>query len=311
MTATTATTARPLTVWQAAWRLVRFRPWLYGAAFLTSLAYESVPIASGIILKALFDGLTGAALVGLNAPTLIALLVAVEGARIGALLLGYWSWSTSTYTFSALPRRNLLDWLFRGPGSRALPGSSGELISRFRDDVEELYNYLEGWIDLGPTVIRTVVALAIMLAIDPLVTTVVSLPLVAIVAATDALGGRITTYRQASRAAAGRVSGFLGEIFGAVQTIQAGAAEGRVAAHFDRLSEGRRRVAQRDSLLTGLLGSFNGNVVALGTALTLLLVGRSLRAGSFTVGDLALFVTYLAWATELPYWVGEMIARHK
>ena len=43
----------------------------------------------------------------------------------------------------------------------------------------------------------------------------------------------------------------------------------------------------------------------------LVLSGSRLQAGTFTVGDLALFTTYLFQLTDLLHYVGEMIARHK
>jgi ATP-binding cassette subfamily B protein len=58
------------------------------------------------------------------------------------------------------------------------------------------------------------------------------------------------------------------------------------------LSVRRRQAAVRDSLLTALLqGSFW--LVNLGTGFILIAAARAMRSGSFTVGDLALFVYYL------------------
>ncbi len=242
--------ATHLTTWGAAWRLVRCRPGVYALAVLLGCVYECMPILTGLALRAFFDRLTGSAPAGLNAWSLLGLLLASEVAH--ALTLVAWDISgvTSAYTFGSLLRRNLLAWLFQGPGARALPDSSGESVSRFRDDVDEFYNYLEGWIDLVPTVVRTGVALAIMLAIDPALTVAVLVPLLAIVATTNLAGARVQRYRAASRAAAGRVAGFIGEVFGAVGAINANGAEERAGAHFDRLNEARAGAALRDTVAT-------------------------------------------------------------
>src|SRR3989441_9153777 len=49
--------------------------------------------------------------------------------------------------------------------------------------------------------------------------------------------------------------------------------------------------------------------VNLGTGLILLLAGQSIRTGSFTVGDFALFVFYLSLVTEAMTTIGNFSAR--
>jgi ATP-binding cassette, subfamily B, bacterial len=45
--------------------------------------------------------------------------------------------------------------------------------------------------------------------------------------------------------------------------------------------------------------------------LVLLLAAASMRAGTFTVGDLALFTTYVGWLAALPRWIGFLLTRHR
>ena len=50
----------------------------------------------------------------------------------------------------ALLRKNLFEHILQRPGARAVPGSPGEAISRFRDDVAEISNFMaESLILLG------------------------------------------------------------------------------------------------------------------------------------------------------------------
>jgi ABC-type multidrug transport system fused ATPase/permease subunit len=296
---------------QAALHWLRYRPGLYLLNLLAGMAYESVPLATGLILRAFFDSVSHGAAAGPNAWSLLVLLVVAEGAHALASVAWGWIGFSCAYIYSALLRRNLLGWLFGGPGSRTLPGASGEVVSRLRDDVEQFWLYMEVWVDLAPTVVRSAIALAIMAAIQPLVTLVVFLPLVAIVGLVQLASNRITTYREANREATAAVTAFIGEAAAAVAMLKAAAAEERATAHFAQLNAARGRAALRDTVLGSLLDSFNGNAAAVGTGLILLLVGSQLRAGSFTVGDLALFVTYMAWTEELPFWVGEVITRYR
>ena len=61
------------------------------------------------------------------------------------------------------------------------------------------------------------------------------------VALTNGLGQRIQTYRCINREATGRVTGFLGELFGAAQAIKVTTTEANAVHHFDGLSEVRRK----------------------------------------------------------------------
>jgi ATP-binding cassette, subfamily B, bacterial len=53
------------------------------------------------------------------------------------------------------------------------------------------------------------------------------------------------------------------------------------------------------------------NTVNIGTGLILLLGAQSMRAGSFTVGDFALFVSYLGFVTELTGFTGQFLTQWK
>jgi ATP-binding cassette subfamily B protein len=88
-------------------------------------------------------------------------------------------------------------------------------------------------------------------------------------------------------------------------------AERRAVAHFRELSEARRRAALKDQLLTSLLDSFNVNTVNLGLGLILILSASAMRSGTFTVGDFALFASYIGWVAGLPRWIGRLITRAK
>jgi ATP-binding cassette subfamily B protein len=67
-------------------------------------------------------------------------------------------------------------------------------------------------------------------------------------------------------------------------------------------------VAVRDSVFGELLNAFNVNVVHLGTGLVLLLGAQAIGDGTFTVGDLALFVVYLDQLGWYPAEIGRLIS---
>ncbi|MDQ3699390.1 MAG: ABC transporter ATP-binding protein/permease [Chloroflexota bacterium] len=297
--------------WALIWRILVYRPRLYAANVLLWGLMHSLPIAAGLFTRMYFDALAGPQPAGWNAWTAIALLASFHLSRVAVFIGGFWVWSTLSFTSEALVRRNLLSWIMQGEGTRALSDSTGEAISRFRDDVQEVMRYLENWVDGGGMLVFLVVALGIMASVDAGLTLAVVVPLILIVATVHRAGGRIRRYRKASREATGSVTSFIGEMFGAVLAIKVRSAEAPVTRRFQHLNDQRRRAALKDTLFAELLNSVSWNLVNIGTGMILLLVAQSMRRGAFSVGDLALFVAYLPRVTGYMLFFGEMYARHK
>jgi len=324
-------TAPPLGTWRALFRLVTYDAPLYGLNLLTWGLQHSLPLVNGLVLRAFFDTLSGGAeaaprsapLGGLADPwTLLAILVAVSLARVADHQWGVWVWSTLYFKVCAHLRRNLLRWIVKEssalptgsaspPGQRALHNSAGEAITRFRDDVDEVVRYVEHYVDGGGVVLYVLLAVAIMLTIDARLTLITLVPLLCVVVLTQLLSNRIRRYRRAVREATGAVTGFIGETFGAVLAVKVARAERNVIRRFDQLNERRRRAALKDTLFTEILRSISWNIANLGTGVVLLTVNRAIRDGSFTVGDLALFISYLPRTTEFVWWISEIIAQHR
>ncbi len=122
---------------------------------------------------------------------------------------------------------------------------------------------------------------------------------------------QIHRYAHAGRVAAGAVTGFLGEAFGAVAAVKVAAAEDDVAARLRLLNETRRRAMLRARVFSELLSSVSDTSVALGIGVTILLAGRAMAAHTFIVGDFALFVYYLWFTTDLPSILAAFIGDYK
>ncbi len=299
-----------MTKGQAIWRLIRYRPGTYAASLLLWGGFYAMPLANGLLLRAFFDALTGKAGAGPNSWTVLALLAGAELLRVTSLFIGIYVWVGLWFTYEALLRRNLLARIL-GLRGRALPESPGEAISRFRDDVEEVMLYIDRWIDFSGQALFAALALVIMLPINPWITLSVFVPMVVVITTVNSMSGRLKRYRKASRTAAGRVTGFLGEIFGAVQAVQVAGAAPHATRYFAGITEVRRRAALRDSLFTQVLDTFNLNTANLAIGITLLLAAGVMRSGAFTVGDFALFVSYLSSLMGFPRWAGRLLASFK
>jgi ATP-binding cassette subfamily B protein len=297
--------------YQFLWRMMRYQPGLYLVNGTLWALIHTAPVLPGLIAKAFFDRLTGEAPVVLDPWALIVLLLMVAAGRIILIFCGALADIQHRFTMSALVRRNLLAQVLQHPGARAVPESPGEAISRFRDDAEQAEDSISWTLDTFGQVVFTAVALVILLRIDVRMTLFVFTPMIGVVALAQMATRRVVHLRRESRQATGRVTGAIGEIFGAVQAIQVAGAEDHVIAHFRMLNDNRRKLLVKDRLLTQLLDSIFSNTVSLGTGLILILAAQSMRAGTFSVGDFALFVYYLGFVAENTQYFGSFLAHYK
>jgi ABC-type multidrug transport system fused ATPase/permease subunit len=293
--------------WSHAWGLVRRHP----AAFFASLAFfflfYALGLAPGLLTRALFDTLSGRVGAGFNIWTLVALVAAVEIARFCALYFGTVIYNFFYYSSEGVLKRNMLQWLVLAPGSKVLPGSTSEAISRFRDDPWETVVFASFLIPVSQVLIG-MVALAIMLSINAAVSSVVLAPLVASVIVPYLFTRTIDRYRRAARETTARITDFIGQTFGAVQAVKLAGAAPHLLAHLADLNRERRGASIRDLMFTQGLGAFNANVATLAVGAVLLLAAHAMRGGTFTVGDFALFASYLSLATTCPVIVGQLLA---
>jgi ATP-binding cassette subfamily B protein len=296
--------------YQHIWRMIRFRPVLYTASAIVWALIHLAPIIPGLIAQQFFNALPQVR--GLNGTLwmLIALLVVTALARSLMIVIGGWADTLHRFSMSALLRRNLLARILERPGARAVPGSHGESISRFRDDAEQAEDVISWTLDDIGRILFALTALIILLRVNIQITLLVFLPLAGVVVLVQTLGKRLEAYRRASRQATGQVTSAIGEIFSTVQGIQVAAAEPQVLAHFQKLNERRRAAMLRDRVLEQLLNSTIGNTVGIGTGLILVLAAGTMRGSQLGLGDLALFIYYLAFVAEFTQIFGMDLARY-
>ncbi|RPJ21268.1 MAG: ABC transporter ATP-binding protein [Chloroflexi bacterium] len=313
MTESTFTQKVPaLPAWRVIWEMMRFRPWLWFIDLLcVALIRFCWQVAPALIIKAFFDMLTGAAQLTFGIWAIVAFAVATW---IGRVISSYGFYYADVPIFADIPtllRKNLLRHILRRPGASPLPDSSGEAISRFKNDVNEIPLFVILINDIAVGLIIIVVAILLMAQVSLWVTVMSLIPLLVVGIVANIAAKRIEHYRRASRSAAGDVSGFIGEFFGAVQAIKVATAEKNVIDHFHRLNEARRKLTIREKLFDDVLSSIYRNTSTLGTGVILILVGQSMRAGTFTLGDFSLFVYLLQSMGDLTTFAGMLAARYK
>ena len=181
-------------------------------------------------------------------------------------------------------------------------------MSRFRGDANEAVIYMLDFDLLAANVLFFLVAMVIMVQISAITAFAVFLPLLAITIVVHTARRRIEQYRRAAREAAGGVTGFIGELFGMVETIKVSNAEGRVIAEFEGVNRERGTTSLRDEVLAEMVRAFSNNVHYIATGILLALLARSMSQGGLTVGDLSLFVFYLARTQDFSSEIGKLLS---
>ncbi len=302
---------KPIPTWRYLMRMARYRLWLYLLHALLWGAFSLLSLLGGLLARAFFDTLTGQARFPTGAPGLIVLLVVLAVSQVATMLTAGLVEILMRFTMSGLVRRNLLRHMLERPGAQALPYSIGETISRFRDDAYLAEDGVDWSDEITGQGLLAVGAFLVLLHINAPMTLVVVLPLVIVTAIVRRAGNMLSRYRAASSQATSQVTGAIGDILAAVQTVQAAGAEARIITRFRQLNEQRRRAMLKDRLATQILDAITANASSVGIGLIMLLAVGSLRAGSLTVGDFALFVSYLGFISDFTTGLGQFLAQYQ
>jgi ATP-binding cassette, subfamily B, bacterial len=295
-----------------------WQPFLIHSAFTLVIFFKDV--LPGLIVKSIFDNISKAPGAHPLVPPLLGIdslwwaigLYVLIGVVQVSLGIGYeWFGWTFRSLVATMLTSNVFASILRRRGDQALPVSPGEAVNRFNSDVGEVADFPLWFPDQLGKWIAAIFALVIMARINLTITLLTFIPLFSIVFITRLAWKGIQRLNWESTRAADIVEGFLGESFGAVQAIKVADAEADVVAHFMALNERRRQTQMRLNLVWGLLNSLNQSVVTFGIGVMLLMAGQAIAGGSFTIGDFALFVSYLGFTTQVPSELGTFYGDYK
>ncbi|HEU5228042.1 MAG TPA: ABC transporter ATP-binding protein, partial [Ktedonobacteraceae bacterium] len=292
-------------------KMARYKLWLYLLHAILWGMFSLTFLLEGQIARAFFDTLTGQAHLPTGTAGLVVLLIVLAVSRVAVLLTAGFVEILMRFTMSGLVRLNLLRHILQRPGAYALPYSIGETISRFRDDAYQAEDGVDWSDEIVGQGLLAFVAFLILLRIDVRITLITILPLVVVTIITLRASNALGRYREVSSQATSQVTGAIGDILAAVQTVQGASAEERIVARFRRLNEQRRTAMLADRLATQSLDAITANAVSIGTGLIMLLAANSLRAGGLSVGDFALFVSYLGFIADFTTGLGKFLAHYR
>ena len=295
------------------WELIKRQPLRYATAQVLWISIWSMQILVGIIIARYFDALT-AGITTSQLGWVIAALFGYAAGRSVFIFLGMRNHASLLFRAGALMRRNLLGRIYELPGAAALDESPGEVVSRMRDDVEHVVEPFDFSVDITGAGIAGIISFVILWNIDPVITVVATIPVIIVGVVSNRTGGIIRRYRMDARTATEDITGFLGEMFTATQSVKVAGAERHMLTRFASLNEVRRAMMVKDRTLTAVLEATFRNTVNISTGLILLLAaGRLGATGSagISIGEFALFVYLVTQITETAYFYGMFVARVK
>ena len=300
-------------VLRLSWELIRYKPKLVFAGFLSDILFFLQPLAASYVAREIFNQIEGATGWGLGINIWILVLLILP-LTMGLRLIGDFVFVFTMWVFflsgSILLRRNMLHGIFKKPGAIALPDSPGEAISRFRGDIDEVMWFVYHLTAIFSLGVFTGLSFYIMQDIDWKITVYVSVPFTLMMVLVYFTRPIFTRLRKQRRAAAGAVTRTIGEIFRSVQAIKVATAEENVLNYFRGINEKRRIAEVKDEFFHQLLHAIYFVTIYLCIGVILLLVGSNMSNDLFTVGDLSFFVGVLGALGEFVWDIGDMIPRY-
>jgi ATP-binding cassette subfamily B protein len=303
--------AERIPIWRVVARLISNTPGRYAASALLWVTIWTMPLVIGLVAANFFDSLTGDA-PGWNLATLVAAIWGYVLARIGVLLTAMRAHSSLLFRTGAGMRRSMLRWIYTLPGAQPVQETPGEVVSRFRDDINHTVEAYDFTVDLIGALVSAAVAVSVLVGIDARITAIVFTPILVVIAIVSRLGTRIRRYRKEARDATEAITGFLGEMLSSVQSVKVADAERPMVGHFVELNGFRKKMMVRDRTFSAALEAVFHNTVSIGTGLILILAVDALGvggAGGLTVGEFSLFVYLLGLVTESAWVIGLFLAR--
>ncbi len=298
-------------VWRLSWRVTQHRPAAFWIGWGLFVLFFTFPVLTGYLLgrafRALDQGDTAQVYWFAGA------VLVVDVLRMTSIHWGALTWTKAWVHMQSFIRANLLaaQLASGGPEAGQPVGSAGEAITHFRDDVEDVTQFVDGIVDVSAGIIFTAFAGFVLGSIDPAAAAILAIPLTAVAIGTRALDTRIKRYRAADRAAAGAVSGFVGDVMAAATTVKVNDAVDPALDHLTTLVDARRHTAVRDRVLDDGVQAFAQGAADVGLGLVLLTTAGALASGAFDVGSLAVFTAYMGWLSFLPRMIGRLLARRK
>ncbi len=303
-----------MTVWKLTGKLVKFRLKIWLAMLIIYLIFAGSILFRVYTIQLLIDKilLTGSVLIlDLDLKILFILLVVFYMSEflfctIGDSLLIYFN-SLLEY----LIRKNIMNALLDKPATLALPFTSGESISRFRGDVYNVSWFTAVLSARFSMLTASFISIGIMFSINWKATIFIFIPYALMLTVSMVWRKRFEKLSKKSREATAEVTDTLGKIFDSIQTFKVTCTEKNIRNYFKSKCDNRRKAITKEQTFQAFINTIYQISVSIAMGIVLLIVGRELNLGAFTIGNLYLFQVQLFWMGDFIWSIGSIVASYQ
>ena len=202
------------------------------------------------------------------------------------------------HTVAAL-RQDLFDRLQELPVSYYDRHQSGDLMSRFTNDIDTVSEMLNSsFASIISNVLTFVGTVVMMLVLNPWLTLITFLFLGLMAVVVKTVGGRSRTSFQRQQAALGAMNGYIEEMIEGQKVIKVFNHEGQAVARFTDLNGGYRDAATAAQAYAGMMMPAMGNLSKINYAVTCCVGGLLAIGGVFDVGSLGAYLLYVKQVSQ-------------
>ncbi|MER2369055.1 ABC transporter ATP-binding protein [Photorhabdus laumondii] len=286
----------------------KFAPLYFITMFVWTLMH-GFPLLIGYQISKLLDR-------AMNEPTnpvvwwLLASAIATMVLRSLFLFLGLTFDFTLIFKVSAYLKERVLWGVSHCSRNQRQTFSQGDILNRIRDDSDEIAEFLSWTSDFIYRALLLIIALVVLINTD-IITTLALMPMIVGLWVGAILKRKVGNLQKSKRQSQGDIAGKITDVLTGIRDLRLG---NKMEGQIERLSQkfvSRRAIQAKHQVFTDLLSGLFKNIVILGTSAVLLIVSKRIVDGSFTVGNLALFLTYIGWISEQILFFGRSVAYYK
>ena len=202
------------------------------------------------------------------------------------------------HTVAAL-RQDLFDRLQELPVSYYDWHQSGDLMSRFTNDIDTISEMLNSsFASIISNVLTFVGTVVMMIVLNPWLTLITFLFLGLMAVVVKTIGGRSRTNFQRQQAALGAMNGYIEEMIEGQKVIKVFNHEEQAVARFTDLNGGYRDAATAAQAYAGMMMPAMGNLSKINYAVTCCIGGLLAIGGVFDVGSLGAYLLYVKQVSQ-------------
>ena len=262
---------------------------LIGSAAGVATSYLLKPLLNDYIIPGDFPGLFKMLLV-MGGMYLLSSLCSFAYARIMV--------HVAQHTVAAL-RQDLFDRLQQLPVSYYDRHQSGDLMSRFTNDIDTVSEMLNSsFASIISNVLTFVGTVVMMIVLNPWLTLITFLFLGLMGLVVKVIGGRSRANFQRQQAALGALNGYIEEMIEGQKVIKVFNHEGQAVERFTALNGDYRDAATAAQAYAGMMMPAMGNLSKINYAVTCCVGGLLAIGGVFDIGSLGAYLLYVKQVSQ-------------